>query len=84
MFGRNTGKPLKGPTMGAHTILEIMHVSMLYVALRLHSKSSESNDFTLLCYFNLIKRSARLSAFLTSCRKFTCAKKEVKLADFTG
>ena len=21
MFGRNTGKPLKGPTMGAHTIL---------------------------------------------------------------
>ena len=20
MFGRNTGKPLKGPTMGAHTI----------------------------------------------------------------
>ena len=28
MFGRNTGKPLKGPTMGAHTIHVQYYVSL--------------------------------------------------------
>ena len=29
MFGRNTGKPLKGPTMGAHTIHLRLHTDKI-------------------------------------------------------
>ena len=45
MFGRNTGKPLKGPTMGAHSIYTALN---LYEKLRKQARAHVKGAFLLL------------------------------------
>ena len=68
MFGRNTRKPLKGPTMGAHTILKNMFLSNLD-DLEMWPHLTSSNSFlwnsSIIHLFVILYITAILDIFFT-------------------